>query len=138
MFSGSVESLQATWQSTTVPVKPLSHDRLYYFLPYWDEKPTVYIRSGFPDHRRRMYNSNAITKIADKVVRNHAQIIENFSHFDEGLEVLIPSITKWFEQGGDKIVQAIKGKCSPLALPFRNTMVRRFAWPPRRIISPLN
>ena len=92
MFSGSVESLQATWQSTTVPVKPLSHDRLYYFLPYWDEKPTVYIRSGFPDHRRRMYNSNAITKIADKVVRNYAQIIENFSHFDEGLEVLIPSI----------------------------------------------
>ena len=72
--------------ATTVPVKPLSHDRLYYFLPYWDEKPTVYIRSGFPDHRRRMYNSNAITKIADKVVRNHAQVIENFSHFDEGLE----------------------------------------------------
>ena len=53
----------------TPSVKALSHDRLYYFLPYWDEKPTVYIRSSFPDHRKRMYNSNAIGKIADKVVR---------------------------------------------------------------------
>ena len=49
-------------------MKPLSHDRLYYFLPYWDEKPTVYIRSSFPDHRRRMYNSNAIQKVYDRVV----------------------------------------------------------------------
>jgi hypothetical protein len=53
----------------TPAVKALSHDRQYYFLPYWDEKPTVYIRSTFPDHRKRMYNSNAIGRIADKVVR---------------------------------------------------------------------
>ena len=67
-FLGSSDSLPGTWQSTTTAVKPLSHDRLYYFLPYWDEKPTVYIRSSFPDHRRRMYNSNAIQKVSDKVV----------------------------------------------------------------------
>ncbi len=63
-----LEPLLATWHSTTPPVKSLSHDRLYYFLPYWDDKPTMYIRSTFPDHRKRMYNSNAIGRIADKVV----------------------------------------------------------------------
>ena len=59
----------------TPSVKALSHDRLYYFLPYWDEKPTVYIRSSFPDHRKRMYNSNAIGKIADKVVRTSGVVV---------------------------------------------------------------
>ena len=65
---GSAESLNATWNSTTVTTKPLSHDRLYYFLPYWDEKPTMYIRTSFPDHRRRMYQANVISRVANKLV----------------------------------------------------------------------
>ncbi len=63
------EALLGTWNSTTPSVKPLSHDRMYYFLPYWDDKPTMYIRNGFPDHRRRMYQSNVISKMADILVR---------------------------------------------------------------------
>ena len=66
--SGSAESLQATWNSTTAPMKPLSHDRLYYFLPFWDEKATMYVRATFPDHRRRMYQSNTIDRVAIKLV----------------------------------------------------------------------
>ena len=62
------ENLNATWISTTPSVKALSHDRQYYFLPYWDDKPTMWIRATFPDHRRRMYNSNVIAKITDKLV----------------------------------------------------------------------
>ena len=61
--------LKATWHSTTPPIKPLSHDRLYYFLPVWDDKPSLYIRALQPDHRRRMYAANALSKIADKLVR---------------------------------------------------------------------
>ena len=61
--------LKATWQSTTPPIKALSHDRLYYFLPVWDDKPSLYIRALQPDHRRRMYAANALSKIADKLVR---------------------------------------------------------------------
>jgi hypothetical protein len=75
---GSSDSLPGTWQSTTTAMKPLSHDRLYYFLPYWDEKPTMYIRSSFPDHRRRMYNSNAIQKVSDKVVCTNCINLSNF------------------------------------------------------------
>ena len=61
--------MNVTWNSTSPATKPLSHDRLYYFLPYWDEKPTMYIRSSFPDHRRRMYLSNVIARVARKLVR---------------------------------------------------------------------
>ena len=57
----------------TPAVKPLSHDRLYYFLPYWDEKPTTYIRASFPDHRRRMYQSNVVGKLVAKLVRGKFQ-----------------------------------------------------------------
>lgn len=57
-----------TWQSTTVPAKPMTHDKVYYFLPYWDDKPCMHVASVWPDYRRRMYNSNLISKVADKLV----------------------------------------------------------------------
>ena len=34
-----------------------------------DEKPTMYVRATFPDHRRRMYQSNCIDRVATKLVR---------------------------------------------------------------------
>ncbi|KRT84296.1 C2 domain containing protein [Oryctes borbonicus] len=63
----SVVSDSISWQSTTTPTKPMTHDRIYYFLPYWDNKPCMHVRSVWPDHRRRMYNSNIIAKLADKL-----------------------------------------------------------------------
>ncbi|XP_071050803.1 otoferlin-like [Onthophagus taurus] len=67
--SDELESIitDASWQSTTTPTKPMTHDKIYYFLPYWDNKPCMHVRSVWPDHRRRMYNSNIISKIADKL-----------------------------------------------------------------------
>lgn len=58
----------ASWQSTTTPAKPMTHDKIYYFLPYWDNKPCMHIRSVWADLRRRMYNSNVIAKLAEKYV----------------------------------------------------------------------
>lgn len=63
-----VTSESISWQSTTTPIKPMTHDRIYYFLPYWDDKPCMHVRSLWPDYRRRMYNSNIIHKIMDKLV----------------------------------------------------------------------
>ncbi|XP_038216884.1 otoferlin-like [Zerene cesonia] len=53
------------WQSTTPDVKPQTSDRYYYFLPYWDTKQCMHVRSIWPDHRRRMYNSNMLNYIID-------------------------------------------------------------------------
>ncbi|XP_025988063.1 otoferlin isoform X2 [Solenopsis invicta] len=69
--SGEEEELQevlaGSWQSTTPASKPMTHDKIYYFLPYWDDKPCLHVRSIWPDYRRRMYNSNIIGKIVDKL-----------------------------------------------------------------------
>ncbi|XP_030765645.1 otoferlin-like isoform X2 [Sitophilus oryzae] len=63
----TVTSETASWQSTTTPSKPMTHDKIYYFLPYWDNKPCMHIRSIWPDYRRRMYNSNIIGRISEKL-----------------------------------------------------------------------
>ncbi|XP_076249647.1 otoferlin isoform X2 [Calliopsis andreniformis] len=61
------EVVSGSWQSTTSACKPMTHDKIYYFLPYWDNKPCLHVRSIWPDYRRRMYNSNIISKIAEKL-----------------------------------------------------------------------
>jgi len=47
--SGEEEDLQevlaGSWQSTTPASKPMTHDKIYYFLPYWDDKPCLHVRS---------------------------------------------------------------------------------------------
>ncbi|XP_062979851.1 otoferlin isoform X1 [Elgaria multicarinata webbii] len=53
--------------STSPPMKPLVTDRNYFHLPYFDKKPCIYIKSWWQDQRRRLYNSNIMDKIADKL-----------------------------------------------------------------------
>ncbi|XP_039241950.1 otoferlin-like, partial [Pipra filicauda] len=53
--------------SSSPPMKPLVTDRNYFHLPYLERKPCVYIRSWWQDQRRRLYNSNIMDKIADKL-----------------------------------------------------------------------
>uniref|UniRef100_A0A668A8F9 Otoferlin a n=1 Tax=Myripristis murdjan TaxID=586833 RepID=A0A668A8F9_9TELE len=43
-------------------------DRNYFHLPYFEKKPCIYIKSWWQDQRRRLYNSNMMDKIADKLV----------------------------------------------------------------------
>uniref|UniRef100_A0A8D0CU67 Otoferlin n=1 Tax=Sander lucioperca TaxID=283035 RepID=A0A8D0CU67_SANLU len=54
--------------SSTPPMKPVITDRNYFHLPYFEKKPCVYIKSWWQDQRRRLYNSNMMDKIADKLV----------------------------------------------------------------------
>lgn len=58
----------SSYNSTTSACKPITHDKSHYFLPYWDYKPCMDVRCVFPDLRRRMYNSNMISKMADCMV----------------------------------------------------------------------
>ncbi|KAM0725203.1 Otoferlin [Formica fusca] len=68
------EVLTGSWQSTTPANKPMTHDKIYYFLPYWDDKPCLHVRSTWPDYRRRMYNSNIIGKIIDKMEEGLSEV----------------------------------------------------------------
>ncbi|XP_050432533.1 otoferlin-like isoform X3 [Adelges cooleyi] len=56
-----------SWQSTTAAIKPVTNDKTYYFLPLCEDKPCLHVKSAWPDYRRRMYNSNLINKITDKL-----------------------------------------------------------------------
>ncbi|XP_035764348.1 otoferlin isoform X2 [Neolamprologus brichardi] len=53
--------------SSTPPMRPVITDRNYFHLPYFEKKPCIYIKSWWQDQRRRLYNSNMMDKIADKL-----------------------------------------------------------------------
>lgn len=57
----------SSFSSTTSTCKPISHDKHHYYLPFWDYKPSMNVRCIFPDHRRRMYNSNMLSKLTEKM-----------------------------------------------------------------------
>lgn len=66
-----LETVDTTsYNSMTSSCKPTTHDKAHYYLPYWDYKPCMDVRCYFPDLRRRMYNSNMISKLTDKMVNN--------------------------------------------------------------------
>lgn len=73
---GELETVDSTaFNSTTNSCKPISHDKLHYYLPYWDYKPCMHVRCHFPDLRRRMYNSNMIAKLIEATVSFHYSTI---------------------------------------------------------------
>ncbi|XP_078205831.1 otoferlin isoform X10 [Callithrix jacchus] len=53
--------------SSTPPMRPQVTDRNYFHLPYLERKPCIYIKSWWPDQRRRLYNANIMDHIADKL-----------------------------------------------------------------------
>ena len=56
------------WISTTPAAKPATIDRFYYFLPYNEEKPCLWVKGRFEDHRKRLFNSNLIDRVVEKLV----------------------------------------------------------------------
>ncbi|CAL1540078.1 unnamed protein product [Lymnaea stagnalis] len=97
------------WVSTTPPVRPVTRDKCYYHVPYYQDKPCIYVRDLFEDHRRRMYNSNIIDKICEKLDDGLTQVhlmIEDEQPFPEQRLRLV------FEelgQGCSKFVSLVKG-----------------------------
>lgn len=81
---GELETVDTTsFNSTTNSCKPISHDKLHCYLPYWDYKPCMNVRCHFPDLRRRMYNSNMIAKIAEAlVIQSFVTNIYSFALFE--------------------------------------------------------
>ena len=54
--------------SITPPFKPVSADRQYYHIPFDETKPCMHIKFSYQDHRRRLYLSNMLYKICEKLV----------------------------------------------------------------------
>ncbi|XP_060519219.1 otoferlin-like isoform X2 [Cylas formicarius] len=104
----TVTTEAASWQSTTTPTRPMTHDKIYYFLPYWDNKPCMHVRSVWPDYRRRMYNSNIISKIADKLDYGLEEVSVAADSEDPEAEVKLRQVLEDLSVGCTKYVAVSK------------------------------
>ena len=70
-IKGSMQSLSAEQsadcKSVTPSMRPLTNDKQYYHMPFNERKPSCYVTSFWHDHKRRMYNSNLMDRIFDKL-----------------------------------------------------------------------
>uniref|UniRef100_A0A673YZT8 Otoferlin n=1 Tax=Salmo trutta TaxID=8032 RepID=A0A673YZT8_SALTR len=97
----------------------------YFHLPYFEKKPCIYIKSWWQDQRRRLYNSNIMDKIADKLVSNHAflherdescyvrdklKMVQNFLHrlrfLADEPQHSIPDVFVWMMSNNKRIAYA--------------------------------
>ncbi|KAG1674527.1 Otoferlin [Nymphon striatum] len=116
--------------STTPPLKPKSSDGLdekvspvrgmgalnsidllfYYNLPFGDNKPCVYIISEFQDHRRRLYNSNLVQKILDKLDEGLYEVQQLFKidhpNADKRLRMVLEELSAGCSRFSESITRA--------------------------------
>ncbi|KAL4236528.1 C2 domain [Mactra antiquata] len=97
------------WQSTTSPLKPTTRDKVYYHLPFYEEKPCVYVREMFEDHRRRMYNTNILEKIAEKLEDGISEVNEMITQETPFPEKRLRGVFEEFGAACSKFVSLVKG-----------------------------
>ncbi|XP_055886227.1 otoferlin-like isoform X5 [Biomphalaria glabrata] len=97
------------WVSTTQPVKPVTIDKCYYHLPYYQNKPCVYVRDMFEDHRRRLYNSNIIDKICEKLDDGLTAVNLMIEEEQPFPEQKLRMVFEELGQGCSKFVSLVKG-----------------------------
>ncbi|KOB67239.1 Otoferlin [Operophtera brumata] len=128
------------WQSTTLSCKAASVDKLYYYLPIWDHKQCMQIRSIWPDHRRRMYNSNLIANIIEMFEEGLAdsEISLNNENYDSSVLILKSTL----EAASNACTSYVRHMTS--APPLGNTKLDRERqklclhelWPGKKASSP--
>ncbi|XP_050073057.1 otoferlin-like [Anopheles maculipalpis] len=97
------------YNSTTSACKPISHDKNHYYLPYWDYKPCMDVRAWFPDLRRRMYNSNMIAKISERLEVGLAETNLLLEDEDPTAEVKLRGVLEEVASSCNKYVTITKG-----------------------------
>ncbi|XP_043922532.1 fer-1-like protein 6 isoform X2 [Protopterus annectens] len=67
--SEGIGDASASCKSTTSPEKPVitEGNRSYYYLPYHSKKPCIYVKSKWEDHTFRIYHSNILDNIAERL-----------------------------------------------------------------------
>ncbi|GIY69883.1 otoferlin [Caerostris darwini] len=96
-------------QSTTPPLKPTTKDRQYYYLPYGDNKPCVWVRSIWQDHRRRMYHSNVLAKIGDKLDEGLTDVQEMIRLEKPNVDKRLRGVLEELGSGCNRFLTIVKG-----------------------------
>ncbi|XP_065212252.1 otoferlin-like [Planococcus citri] len=97
-------------QSTTEPMKPMTHNGVNFFLPFRNEKPCMYIKSRWPDNRHRMYNSNLIMRLAENLEEGLAEVSRKMEEDQEGADSTLIQVLDNFITGCNKYVSAAESR----------------------------
>ncbi|XP_069175829.1 otoferlin isoform X3 [Procambarus clarkii] len=108
----SIIAETSMWQSTTPPAKPMTNDKTYYFLPFWDDKPCLYVRAFFQDHRRRLYNSNFIDGIAAKLEEGLSEVSSLLEEEDGSAEQRLKEVLEELVSGCGHYMSLARGYSS--------------------------
>ncbi|XP_056017603.1 otoferlin-like isoform X2 [Ostrea edulis] len=97
------------WKSTTPILRPSTKDRMYYHLPYYEDKPCVYIKHAIEDHRRRMYNSNIVDRIIEKLDDGICEVHEMIVQEQPFPEKRMRGVFEELGSACSKFVSIVKG-----------------------------
>ncbi|XP_020629755.1 otoferlin-like isoform X2 [Orbicella faveolata] len=75
----------------TPPVRPVTNDRQYYHIPWEDSKPCTHIKLTWQDHRRRLYNSNVLLKICERLEDGLTDCLER-------VKMDLPNTYRWLSR----------------------------------------
>ncbi|CAH2285873.1 fer-1 6 [Pelobates cultripes] len=66
---GPAPELSMSFRSMTLPEKPIitEGNRNYHYLPFYEKKPCIYVKSTWGDQTFRLYTSNILLKMADQL-----------------------------------------------------------------------
>ncbi|KAK3744957.1 hypothetical protein QZH41_000287 [Actinostola sp. cb2023] len=87
--------------SVTPPVKPVTNDRTYYHIPWEDSKPCTHIKFMWQDHRRRLYNTNVLLKICERLEDGLTDCMER-------VKMDLPNTFRWLS----RVLSELTNGCS--------------------------
>ncbi|XP_075070137.1 fer-1-like protein 6 isoform X2 [Mixophyes fleayi] len=107
----AAQEISMSFKSVTTPEKPVitEGNRNYHYLPFYEKKPCVYVKSTWGDQTFRLYTSNILQKMADHLEEGLVQMkelikISDFAPEEKMREVLTDfmSQSRTFISAADK------------------------------------
>lgn len=71
LFLSYVFSASLLCHSVTAPIGPATNDGEYYHVPFKENKPCLYLRCKYEDHRPRMFLPNIMDKVREAFVSSY-------------------------------------------------------------------
>uniref|UniRef100_H2Z079 C2 domain-containing protein n=1 Tax=Ciona savignyi TaxID=51511 RepID=H2Z079_CIOSA len=98
-----------TIRPLTPPTRPLTSDKYYYHMPFFENKPCVYLTSYWHDHKRRLYNSNIMHRVADKLDEGLQDVQEMLKTSHERPDRRLRGVAEELTNGCASYIRLVKG-----------------------------
>ncbi|XP_075438327.1 fer-1-like protein 6 isoform X2 [Ascaphus truei] len=108
----SSHEISLSFRSVTTPEKPviIEGNRNYHYLPYYEKKPCVYVKSTWGDQTFRLYSSNVLQKMADHLGEGLEQMKELVKISDAAPEEKMRDVLSEFIKQSRAVISAAERK----------------------------